>query len=186
MRYRVAVSFVALALVAQLGMRASSAGAAGGEVCSSLAGRVSFKPPLPPIGTNTRVVTTISSQTGLDFPNCSGPAGGFGAFSFHAKAKTAQNCRTLGAGAGLTAVGTGAIKWKKGTPSTLSALTFVVPQRSKSLTASLTARVTKGQFAGKKLTATVVFAPANGSCQPPNGLSQATISLARGTKMAVA
>jgi hypothetical protein len=185
MRCRVAGALVALALVAQVGVLAPSAGAAGREVCASLAGRAVFNPPLPPIGTNTRVVTTISSQQGLNFQNCSSPAGGFGVFTFKAKAKTAQNCRTLGEGSGLTAVGTGTIKWKKGKPSTLSALTFVVPQRSQSFTAKLTANVTKGQFAGKKLSATVFFAPANGSCQPPNGLAEATISLPRGTKMVI-
>ena len=164
-------------------MFAPSAGAAGGESCAQLVGRAQFNPALPPVGTNTRVVTTISSQSGLNFNACSKPAGAYGSFSFKAKAKAARNCSTLGAG--LTAVGTGTIKWQKGTPSTLSALTFVIPQHSKSLTATLTANVSKGQFAGKHLKATVVFTPANKSCQPPNGLSQAQIGIPKGNKMVI-
>ena len=185
MRYRFAVLFVALATVAQFGVFAPSAGAAGGESCAQLVGRAKFNPALPPIGTNTRVVTTISSQTGLNFNACSRPAGAYGSFTFKAKAKTAQNCRTLGAGSGLTAVGTGTIKWQKGVSSTLASLTFVIPQHSKSLTATLTASVAKGQFAGKHMKATVVFAPANKSCQPPNGLSQAQMGIPKGTKMVI-
>jgi hypothetical protein len=183
MRYRVALLFVAPATVAQIGGFAPSAGAAGGESCAQLVGRAKFNPALPPVGTNTKVVTTISSDIGLNFNACSKPGGAYGKFTFKAKAKAARNCQTLGAG--LTAVGTGVIKWQKGTPSTLPALTFVIPQRSKSLTATLTASVSKGQFAGKHLKATVVFAPANKSCQPPNGLSLAQISLPKGTQMVI-
>jgi hypothetical protein len=182
MKLRLSVLAVALSALIAVGTFAVPANAAVREVCAQLAGRASFKPPLPPITDRTKVVTTISSQAGLNFNACSSPAGGFGAFSFKAKLKTAQNCQSLDGG--YAASGTATIKWKKGKPSTI-AITFTAI-RKHSLTPTLTGKVTAGQFVGKKLSASIVFAPANNSCRPPNGLSQATMSLARGTKMVIA
>jgi len=141
---------------------ASPAAAASEQTCTLLAGPTFLKPPLPTLSDRLKVRTTLQGGS-LEFERCTGPGGVDGKVSaIAAKANTAANCTTLGSGAPITFTGTMTITWLKGKASTLT-VAFVTPTR-KFPDATLTGKVTAGQFLGLHAVASLVYTPLAGSC----------------------
>jgi hypothetical protein len=179
-RGRRAALLVVAALVVSMTAFASPASAAPRMRCSTLAGQALFTPPLPPTLDHTTVVTTVSASTGTNLGSCTGPGGLYGKLAFKAKATKAGNCTSL-YNDGLTATGTGTIKWQKGKASTISVKLVLAKRAMNPLPISFTGTVKSGQFVGKLFTATLSLSISGRSClQDP--LSRTSMSLQKGTK----
>src|SRR3954467_4676513 len=154
-------------------------GAAGaGQTCSKLTGTVTFKPPLPKIGSTKKVITTFSVKLGK-LSGCAGPGGATGTVTLTAKTTKPGTCSTLASGS--TTNGTETIKWAKGAASTLK-VKLISPKASTNATVS--GSVSAGQFKGMKTTASAGYTLPKGACSSKD-LSSAAISLKKGTKLVI-
>jgi hypothetical protein len=170
---------LAVAMVLPLAVMAAPSGAAGaGMSCTKLTGTVTFKPPLPKLGSTKKVTTTFSVKGGK-LTGCTGPGGATGTVTLSAKTKTPGNCSTLANGS--TNSGTETIKWAKGAASTLT-VKLISPKASTNATVS--GSVSKGQFKGKKTTASAGYTLPAGACSTKD-LASAKISLKKGTKFVI-
>jgi hypothetical protein len=174
----VAVVAMSIGLVALV---APSGGATAGETCKQLDGIVSFKPPLPPGNSNTRVPLKITTMTGTNLVTCTGPAGLRGSLALTVTSPTTINCKIVAfSGFPKTTKGTGTIKWAKGKPSTL-AVTLTWSKASSYLKPQLTGGVTAGQFKGLAASATLSLSPYRGNCVS-TALSSMRVNLASGSR----
>ena len=152
------------------------AGAAGGVACKAISGKVTWNPPVPAApATKTSNTTLVATFTG-----CSGTPGVTkGTVKVPTIVGTTKgNCTTLlGKPTKITIPKGGTITWNKGAKSTLAVLTLTPTKVAAQYKAVV--KVSAGQFAGKTITLTAGF--------KPNGcpLSSATLSLAKGTKIAI-
>ena len=158
---------LAVALMAPVGvLTANPAGAAGGTSCKTQTGTATIKPGLG---------TTKKDQTITAVTNISGCVGG----GVKSGKGTAIVKVKKGDCAGLAKTGqhmaiNETIKWNTGKTSTVVGTSTTGPKVGQ---ATISAKVTKGLFVGKKLSTVVSFTPAKGggSCTNASPLKKLTI-----------
>jgi hypothetical protein len=150
---------LAVAMMLPLGIWAAGpASAAGGTVCATTGGLVTWTPPLP---VKVAVKTHISA-TGT-FGKCTGPVASAHTVLTSPVGKTPSSCATtLKYSTGAEATGTLTVTWNKGAKSVIAVSIFKV--KGKATQALVTGTVKSGQFAGLKSSGTVQYTPKVGNC----------------------
>ena len=151
---------LAVATLLPLGIvGAAPAGAAGGTVCSTTSGTVTWTPPLP---VKAPGIMTHISAAGT-FGKCTGPVASAHTVLTSPVGKTPSSCAsTLKYSAGAEATGTLTVTWNKGAKSVIAVSIFKV--KNKPTQALVTGTVKTGQFAGLKSSGTVQYTPKVGNC----------------------
>jgi hypothetical protein len=156
----------ALALMAPVGVLAASpASAAGGTSCSKQTGNATIKPGL---GT-TKKDQTITATTSIS--GCTGAVkSGTGTATIKVKK---GDCGGL-AKTGTTMPISETIKWNKGPTSKFTGTSKTGPKVGQ---ATITGKITSGQFNGLKVSTIIAFTPApgGGSCTNASPLKKLTI-----------
>ncbi len=133
-----------------------------GTKCAKVAGKATFTPALPKVGSVKKVTSTIKANGSEKV--CTGGGVASGALSATIKFKTPGNCQTLASGSGGAIHGTLTVKWNVGATSTIAVTLKQVT--NKPTQATLTGPVTAGKFKGDKASQTInfVISSAGGDC----------------------
>jgi hypothetical protein len=157
------IGLVMSVAMGMFGIGAAPASAAAVQKCGTVAGTITMSPGLSATSTSDQKVTITGTEK-----NCvpGAKTGGSGAYKSVLVLKHA-NCATLAQG-NITFKGTGTTTWKNGQKSTYS-VTYHDGSGSldKIETVTMTGKVTKGLFVGKKFTAGFKINAAganNGAC----------------------
>jgi len=158
--------FVILGLLVPVGMWvAGPAGAAGPlpPKCKSFTGTETWTPPLPKLGVNTVVNSTVKLASKLG--TCSGVAGITSGTSNATTHITKQNCTTVVKAAGTGQKSTGKITWNNGkTSTTANTLTLKSKVGVSPAIFSLVSKFTSGIGAGHTTTSTISVLLNKGAC----------------------
>jgi len=157
---------MAAALLAPVGMVASSAttaGAAGGTSCAHSSGVATFTPPLPKLGSSQTVVPIITVK-GAKVTNCVGGGVTSGTFKSKVTFHDATNCEILLSGNPSPNPPTGKIitTWNTGQQST--GKIKLLPVTNQPTETHVKGVVKLGLFAGLKIDQTLSFTPKTGDC----------------------
>jgi hypothetical protein len=157
------IASLGLAATIALGAGAwNPAGAAGAKPkCKSTVGTMKFAPPVPKLGNQKKVVTTVSASA-IKVGGCTGGGVASATATLNAKFAKPGNCTTFGNGASNSASGKVVLDWDTGQSSTVGVTLSTVPAQPTTL--KITGPVSAGLFKGAKLTLTVIYTPANGGC----------------------
>jgi len=163
---------LAAATLAASGIAMAPAGAAAvQQTCKTVKGTATLTPGLS---------TTPHAQTASATANASGcsPAsstGGAGALKASLKLPANSSCQGLATGKQTIKL-TGTMTWKNKKTSTM-ALTAKTGSGSTATVATITGKVTKGQFMNHAVTLTIKFAPKSGqNCTPGHPIKNLTIT----------
>jgi hypothetical protein len=151
---------VAAAMMLPVGLMASPAGAAAGTTCKTASGTATFTPPLPKVGSTTKVKPTIKVTGTLS--GCTGGGVTGATISATLKQAIAGNCSSLVAGATANIAGTETITWNTKATSTVALKLTGVTKKATETTA--TGPVSAGLFKGSKQSGTLNYTPLNGGC----------------------
>jgi len=152
----------ALTVPAALMITASPAAAAPVTSCGVAKGTATFNPPLPKLGSTTKVKTQLKSKGTVS--GCTGGGVKSGTTTFTGiRSKTGSNCSTLVAPKASDAPtkGTIVIKWNTGKSSTASGFSI---KQTDATHATTTGKITTGLFKGKVIKGIVEFKPETGGC----------------------
>jgi hypothetical protein len=159
----------ALALMAPVGVAvAKPAGAAPIVTCAKPSGAVTF---VPGLGTTKKIQTT---KFNLPVKNCKGTGGvKSGTSTGSTKGTKPENCATFGSNpSGVKTKVT--IKWNTG-KSSVATLSTVVKPAPGGLTATVSGKITTGEFKGKTIK-TKVKVTLKGACSDANPLKKAVLT----------
>src|SRR5690349_20350037 len=139
----------AFALAASLGVVAAApAGAAAVLTCAPPSGSVTFTPGL----SSTPAIQTTTFN--LPIKSCKGTKGiTSGTSKGSSKGTKKQTCATFATAGGTTTSVT--ITWSNKQTSSAKLATKIIPGAKNTITASVSGKITKGQFVGKTLKTTV-------------------------------
>ncbi|MGO9876637.1 MAG: hypothetical protein ACLPVY_22920 [Acidimicrobiia bacterium] len=151
---------LAAAMMLPVGVMVSPAGAATGTTCKTASGTATFTPPLPKIGSTTKVKPTIKVTGTLG--GCTGGGVTGGTISATLKQAVAGNCSSLLAGATANIAGTETITWNTKATSTVALKLTGVTKKATETTA--TGPVSAGLFKGTKQAGTLNYTPLSHGC----------------------
>ena len=173
---------VVVALLIPFGVSVAAPGGAATPLpptCKTFAGTETWSPPLPKLGDNTKVNSTITLSAKLT--GCSGVSGITSGTSSATTKVTQQNCTTTVAAAGKGAKSTGVVKWNNGKTTTSSdVLTLKSKVGVSPATFVLVAKDTSGIGAGHTTTTTISVTLNTGACLTAT-LSKATFHATKST-----
>lgn len=159
-------------------MAAAPAGSATakGPTCKTFTATITVSPPLPKLGTATKVNAVVKT-TGKIGGCTGGPVAGVTSATVSGSYKYNGNCTTLVTGkGGVTTPGASSLKWSNGKVSTTVTTTKTL---SKPLVMpaiiQLTTKITKGQYAGTSNVGKAKQTSPKGACQTTTG-SKATLT----------
>ena len=164
MRKQLCVVAAAGLLLSMGALGMSTAGAAGGTVCGTAAGKATFTPPLPKLGDATLVKGSLTSAGTVGKCVGGGVTTGHTAFKSN-PATTGSNCTTLAKPdpKGKGTIGKFVITWNTGKTSTVT--TFTIKQvTGKPPTATVGGKITAGLFVGSTMKGTVLYKLPAGGC----------------------
>ncbi len=175
---------LAAALMLPVGvMAASSAGAAGGTVCTTSKGSAKFTPPLPILTSAVKVKSKLTAAGTVGGCAGGGVTSGKTVFT-QTSAITPGNCKTL-----VTVdpkskgtIGKLVITWNTGKTSTATA--FTVKQTKSITTSTTTGKITAGLFVGSTITGSVKYTTPAGACSS-KPLASVTYAGAAGVKFVI-
>jgi len=171
-----------VALLVPLGVSvAAPVGAAAPlpPTCKTFSGTETWSPPLPKLGSSTKVNSTVTLSATLT--GCSGVAGITKGTSSATSKVTQQNCTTTVAAAGTGAKSTGVVKWNNGKTTTSSdVLTLKSKLGVNPATFQLVAKDTSGVGAGHTTTTILSVTLNTGACTTAT-LSKATFHATKST-----
>jgi hypothetical protein len=159
---------MAIALMAPAVAMAQPAGAATVLTCAKPSGSVSFSPGITP---TAKIQTTTFS---LPVKSCKGTKGiTSGTSKGKTVGKTKTNCANFSKAA--TQKTTVTITWNNKKKSTASLATKIVPGKPGSITASVSGKISTGQFKGKTIR-TKVTVTLKGKCTAAKPIKQAVLT----------
>lgn len=162
----------AAAMILPLGIiTAGPAGAAGGTTCKTFTGTVVFHPPLPPLGSSTKVKGYFTVTGKLS--GCSGGGVTSGAVSGKSvPSTTGSNCTTLATSKTPSKVNL-TTKWNNGKTSTGPSTS--TPTKNPTIQ-NVAGSITSGtQFKGLHLSTQVQYTLPKGACSAGHPLSKVTL-----------
>ena len=162
-----------LAVVLAASVLAASPGSAATPVtkCAKLSGVVTLSPGLSTTPHNQ----TATAKGALSSCTPTKATGGSGTLAATLKLPTNSSCQGLATGKQTLKLAATS-KWKNGKTSSYT-LTAVTGSGSTALVATITGKVTKGLFAGKKVTSQIKVAPKSGqNCTPGHPIKNLTFT----------
>jgi hypothetical protein len=164
--------FCAVAMMLPIGIIAAApAGAVTVTQCGVAKGTAYFKPPLPKLGSSTKVKSKLTSTGTVSLCKGGGVTKGTTKFS-QTSASTGANCTTLvqPKATDKPTVGVLTTTWNTGKVSTAKSTAI---KQTDATHATITGKITSGLFLGKTVKGTVEFTPESGGCTSKN-LSKVT------------
>jgi hypothetical protein len=160
MRKTFGVLVAAALLVSAALVIGAPAGAAGGTSCKSGSGSATFTPPLPVIGSKTKVKDVLKSSGTV--AGCTGTVKS-GKITGVSPKSTGSNCTTLATPTKTATKVTLTVKWNTGASSTIAAQLKQIPKKPVT-TQTVSGPVTAGLFKGSKLSGKFTYSLPSGAC----------------------
>ena len=144
-----------------------TAGAAAGTSCASGSGTGTFTPPLPDLTSKTKVKDVLTVKG--SFAGCSGAVKS-ATITGASPARTGSNCLSIATPTKTPTKVTLTVTWNAGAASTVAAQLTEIP-KTPVTTQLISGSVTKGQFAGEKLSGKFTYSLPKGACSKGHPLS---------------